>query len=96
MLEHKDKLKTSFGIAFQVVVVLLWTCVLNWICKLKHGNTLAWFLVFLPFILFILFIILFIYIVDKAGISSEDIQEIMDAEKYDEKNDKETKNYSSW
>ena len=69
------------------MVVLVWTCVLNWICKLKHGNTLAWFLVFLPFILFILFIILFIYIVDKAGISNEDIQGLIKEAKDDKEDD---------
>jgi len=56
---------------------------------LKHGNTLAWFLVFLPFILVILFIILFIYIVDKAGISNEDIQGLIKEAKDDKEDDKE-------
>jgi uncharacterized membrane protein len=94
MLEHKDKMKTSLGIALQTVIVLAWTCVLNWICKLKHGNTFAWFLVFFPFILFIIFLILLIYIVDKADLSSEDLHEIMDAEKDNKEDDIEGLNNS--
>ena len=36
-LQHKDIMKTTFGIVLQSVLLIIWTCVLNWICSLKHG-----------------------------------------------------------
>ena len=60
MIEHKDIMKTTFGIVLQSVLLIIWTCVLNWICSLKHGNKLAWFLVLLPIISVIILLIIFL------------------------------------
>ena len=84
MLEHKDIMKSTIGIAIQTVIVLVWTCVLNWICKLKHGNKIAWFLVFIPFILFFIFLILILYLVDTMNLSSGDLQEFVKEDKEDD------------
>ena len=54
MMEHRDKMATTAGIAIHSIVVLVWTCALNWICKKKYGEKISWFLVFLPLILFLI------------------------------------------
>ena len=33
----------------QAISILLWTCILNWICKVGYPN-LSWFLVLLPYL----------------------------------------------
>ena len=38
MLEHADKLKSTLSIVIHTIVALIWTCILNWICKMKYGK----------------------------------------------------------
>ena len=70
---HKETINnhTINGLIMQIVVAILWTMVLSWICKMKHGVKVAWFLVFLP-ILFLLVITFFaLHMINK--LSPEDI-----------------------
>lgn len=52
---------TFFGTIGSVVVALLWTWLLNFICKSGYVG-ISWVLVFLPIILYIL---LFVFILNK-------------------------------
>ena len=84
MLEHADKLKSTLSIVIHTIIALIWTCILNWICKMKYGKKIAWFLVFLPLLLFlILFAIVYHMIVNK-NLSKGDLQDLMKQEKDDE------------
>ena len=70
---HKETINnhTINGLIMQIVVAILWTMVLSWICKMKHGVKVAWFLVFLP-ILFLLVLTFFaLHMINK--LSPEDI-----------------------
>ena len=70
---HKEAINnhTINGLIMQIVVAILWTMVLSWICKMKHGVKVAWFLVFLP-ILFLLVLTFFaLHMINK--LSPEDI-----------------------
>ena len=70
---HKETINnhTINGLIMQIVVAILWTMVLSWICKMKHGVKIAWFLVFLP-ILFLLVLTFFaLHMINK--LSPEDI-----------------------
>ena len=78
MMDHKDKMTTVSGIAIQSVVVLLWTCVLNWVCTLKYGVKISWFLVFLPLILLIVLLVVFYHMIDTMGLQKDDLQKIID------------------
>ena len=80
MMEHRDMMITASGIAIQSVVVLLWTCVLNWVCTLKYGVKISWFLVFLPLILLIILLVVFYHMITTLGLQKEDLEKIMDVE----------------
>lgn len=45
---------TVMGGVVQLAMVAVWTLILNWVCSLKYGTQLSWFLVFLPFIFAVL------------------------------------------
>ena len=78
MLEHKNKMNTASGLVMQVVVVVIWTCILNWVCSVKYGEKIAWTLVFLPFIMFIGILIVIYHMMDEMDLSKEDLQEMVD------------------
>ena len=67
---------TTNGLLVQVVVSIAWVIVLGWVCKMKHGVKVAWFLVFLP-IIFVILLTLFVMNM-LNDLSDEDIKEIMD------------------
>lgn len=50
---------TVMGLGVQGALALIWTLVLNWVCSLKYGTKISWFLVFLP----LLFVIVFMAVV---------------------------------
>jgi len=84
MFEHADKLKSTLSIVIHTIVALIWTCILNWICKMKYGKKIAWFLVFLPLLLFlILFAIVYNMIVSQ-NLSKGDLQGLIKQAKDDD------------
>jgi len=85
MMEHKDKMTTVSGMAIQSVVVLIWTYVLNWICKMKYGVKISWFLVFLPLLLLIILLVVFYHMIDTMGFNKEDLREILERDDDDKK-----------
>jgi hypothetical protein len=56
------------------IVVLLWTLFLNWICSMKHGVAASWVMFFSPLILLITMMIAGSLMIDKMGLTKEDIQ----------------------
>lgn len=77
MLESKNKMNTVMGFSLQVLVVVLWTCILNWVCSLKYGNKIAWFLVFLPIIFIFTMLIVVYHAIDTMGLTKEDIHKMI-------------------
>ena len=86
MFDHDDKANTVIGIVIQLVVVLVWTCVLNWVCSFKHGSKISWFLVFLPLIMTIALLLVIYHLIDELGLTKEDIMEIMKSGNLDKLN----------
>ena len=39
------------SMVIHIIFMLAWTGLLNWICGLKYGTTISWFIVFIPFLL---------------------------------------------
>lgn len=78
MVEHRDQMNTASGLTIQAVAVIIWTIILNWVCSLKYGTKVAWFLVFLPMILMLMVLILFYHMVDTMDLTKEDIHSIAD------------------
>ena len=87
MFDHDDKANTVIGIVIQFVVVLVWTCVLNWVCSFKHGSKISWFLVFLPLIMTIGLLLVIYHLIDELGLTKEDIMEIMESGNLDKLNE---------
>ena len=56
---NSKKFKKEFNrsILTQVIISILWVILLNWVCNMKKGVTIAWILVFLPFIFWILLLV---------------------------------------
>tara|TARA_Y100000389_G_scaffold23233_1_gene19818 strand:- start:3905 stop:4324 length:420 start_codon:yes stop_codon:yes gene_type:complete len=77
MVESKNKMNTLMGLSIQSLVVLVWTYILNWVCSLKYGNKIAWFLVFLPLLLLITMMILMYHMIDTLGLTKDDIYKII-------------------
>lgn len=48
---------TFFGFIVNIVFVVIWVALLNYICKFKYGKNIAWFLVLFPIIFFVLLMI---------------------------------------
>jgi phosphotransferase system glucose/maltose/N-acetylglucosamine-specific IIC component len=84
MMNHVDKMHTSNGLVVQVIGAIIWTLVLNWICSAKHGNTIAWILVFLPLILAFVMMFFIFYLISDKKITSEDLKQIVESAKEDE------------
>ncbi len=74
------------NIVFHVASIVLWVIILNWICTLKYGVKVSWFLVFFPIIFMIIMMILLITLVDELDISKQEIKEILDEEDCDKCN----------
>jgi len=75
------------GIVIQFVIVLVWTCVLNWVCSFKHGTMVSWFLVFLPLIMAVGLLLVIYHLIDKLGLTKEDIMDIMKSGNLDKLNE---------
>jgi len=65
------------GLVIHGVVIVVWTCVLNWVCSLKNGTNIAWILIFLPILLAIGLLIVMYHFVDEMDLSKQDIQDII-------------------
>ena len=84
MMNHVDKMHTVNGLAIQTLTMVIWTLVLNWVCSLKYGNKIAWFLVFLPMILVFIMIFFMIYLVSEKKITSEELKKFVELTKKNE------------
>ena len=78
MVEHRNQMNTASGLTIQAVTVIIWTVILNWVCSLKYGTKIAWFLVFLPIILVLMALVIFYHMVDTMDLTKEDIQTMVD------------------
>lgn len=55
---------TFLGLIFNIVTIVLWTALLNYICQFKYGKKISWFLVLFPIIFFL---ILFVGLITGAS-----------------------------
>ena len=54
------------GILMPTLFSLIWVMIINWVCHMRNGNTIAWILVFLPVILW-MFMLLSIIVLFKLS-----------------------------
>lgn len=65
-------------IVTNIIAIIVWTAILNWICTKKYGESIAWILVFLPMILLILFTIIILIFIKKTNINKDKLDELLD------------------
>ena len=73
------------SMVIHIIFMLAWTCLLNWICGLKYGTTISWFIVFLPLLLFLILFIVIYHMIDSMGLKKEDLRELLNEEDEDKK-----------
>ena len=87
IVDHTDKLKSGLSMVIHGLCVVVLTCFFNLVCTMKHGHTVAWFLLFIPIIILILLLIFSFYMIDKMDMSKEDIQGLIKEAKDDKEDD---------
>ena len=77
---------TVAGLVVQVVWVILWTALLNYIChKFKHyGTTISWVLVLLPILFFVVMLLFGMFVlsqvVDNGDVQMKQLKDDTDTE----------------
>jgi len=80
MMGHLLKLNTVLGVSIQMIILLVWSLILNWICSLKYGVKVAWFLVFMPILCFFVVLLMAYFAIVNMQLSKEDLKEILQGE----------------
>ena len=85
-LMGKDRNKYSYGqLAIHVVLMVVWTLILNKVCSFKYGVKISWLLVFLPILFLIVLMIFVVKMMDKLDLTKHDLHKmIKDANKEDD------------
>ena len=78
-LMGKDRKKYSVEqLGIHVVLMVVWTLVLNKVCSFKYGVKISWFLVFLP-ILFLIILMVFVFkMMDQLDLTKHDLHKMID------------------
>ena len=67
---------TLMGLIMKLVFIILWTSLLNYICKFKYGKKISWFIVLLPFFFMALAIIGLFLSLSYIAVHSEKNKEL--------------------
>jgi len=72
-------------LAIHIVLMVLWTLVLNKVCSFKYGVKISWLLVFLPILLLIAMMFFVVKMMDKLDLNKDDLHKmIKDVNKEDD------------
>ena len=85
-LMGKNRQQYSYKqLAIHIVLMVLWTLVLNKVCSFKYGVKISWLLVFLPILLLIVLMFFVIKMVDHLDLTKHDLHKmIKDVDKEDD------------
>tara|TARA_Y100000389_G_scaffold48716_1_gene44066 strand:+ start:3667 stop:4083 length:417 start_codon:yes stop_codon:yes gene_type:complete len=75
------------SMVIHIIFMLAWTGLLNWICGLKYGTTISWFIVFLPLILFLILFIIVYHMMETNKLSNKDLQRLVKENKENKEDD---------
>ena len=81
---HLNELNTYFVVTIQVVIILIWTLILNWVCSLKYGVKVAWFLLLMPILFFFVLLLMAYYMLVTMGITKDELTDLLQEEKCSE------------
>jgi succinate-acetate transporter protein len=74
-------------LSMQVLVLVVWTVILNKVCSFKYGVKISWVLVALPIVFMILAIVFAVYFIDELDLSKADLKDLMNQTKQLKNND---------
>lgn len=84
-LMGKDRKKYSYQqLAIHVVLMVVWTLILNKVCSFKYGVKISWLLVFLPILLLIVLMFFVFKMMDKLDLTKHDLHKMIDQTKGDD------------
>ena len=85
-LMGKDRKHYSYQqLAIHVVLMIVWTLILNKVCSFKYGVKISWLLVFLPILFLIVLMIFVVKMMDKLDLTKQDLHKmIKDVNKEDD------------
>ena len=78
-LMGKKRNKYSYEqLAIHVVLMVVWTLLLNKVCSFKYGVTISWLLVFLPILLLIVLMFFVVKMIDHLDLTKHDLHKMID------------------
>ena len=80
-------------LGMQVIVMFIWTFILNKVCTFKYGVKISWVLVALPIVFMILGLLLMFFIVDELDLTKADLQDFMNQAKTMKEEDDEIEGF---
>lgn len=75
---NSNKLHSIKELGLQVLLMFIWTLILNKVCSFKYGEKISWVLVFLPIILMVVLMILAFKMIDELDLTKDDIHKLLD------------------
>ena len=77
-LMGQNKKKYSYQqLAIHVVLMVVWTLILNKVCSFKYGVKISWLLVFLPIIFLIVLMFFVVKMVDHLDLTKHDLHKMI-------------------
>jgi hypothetical protein len=71
---------TPMGLFYNILIMSIYTYILNWVCSLKYGVKVSWFLVFLPVLFMFGLFFLATSILHKLNLTKEDLKELSECD----------------
>ena len=65
----------------QVIIMFIYTFILNKVCTFKYGVKISWFLVALPIVFMIIGLIILVKILDDLDLNKSDLKDLMNQAK---------------
>ena len=82
-MRQSKKIHSIKDLGLQVLLMFIWTAILNKVCSFKYGEKISWILVFLPVILMIVLIMIAFKMVDELDLTKDDIHKLLNKENKD-------------
>ena len=78
-LMGKNRNKYSYQqLTVHVVLMVVWTLILNKVCSFKYGVKISWLLVFLPILLLIVLMFFVVKMIDNLDLTKSDLHKMID------------------
>ena len=76
-------------LGMQVIIMFIYTFILNKVCTFKYGVKISWFLVALPIVFMIIGLIILVKILDDLDLNKSDLKDLMNQAKIMNKQEEE-------